>query len=212
MLKKIFALVVAVVSVSVLANDSANYKKINFSNVTSEQVTYMKDYCSKNKNYHAAVYAIAVYAKENPSEALTIEKMENIAKKNVKYSPDIYPSVIAYVQKTNQINKFSLELAKNSNYKKTELFKWLVINGTIKFDNANEWRVNYIKTSKNKTRIIYAINAIIENASSMKDEDAVKYLTDAYRAVLPKLVDMPELKNIATKLGLTLKSYGVDVK
>lgn len=215
MLKKMFVVFALVAGVSVFAevNDHENWRKVNMASITSEQIAYMKDFSSKNKGYHSAIYALTVFYAENPNAEFTVAKMESIVKGYVNSEKGIYSPVMGYISRSGKINNaIATELLKSGKYDNEEAFKWLVVKGVINAGNVNQYRVNYIKDATDGNKIATTVNYLINDCSKLKDAEATKYLTAAYRVILPKLVDVPDLKNSATKLGLALKAYGVDVK
>lgn len=123
-----------------------------------------------------------------------------------------YAAVLWYIARTKQHSKFANQLLVNSNYNKQIYFCNMVSYGAIKADNANDFRLVIITKNRNKNSVAKNVNLLIEDCQKLKDEDAIAYLKAAYKSILPRLADDAEFKPVATKLGLALRSYGVDVK
>jgi hypothetical protein len=120
--------------------------------------------------------------------------------------------VLRYIAKTKQHSKFANQLLVNSNYNTQIHFCNMVSYGVIKADNPNDFRLIVITKSKDNKSVARNVNLLINDCQKLKDEDAVAYLKAAYKSILPRLADDTEFKPVATKLGLALRSYGIDVK
>lgn len=213
MLKKTLLFALVGLCVSTFAA-TINTKKFDYNNLTAEQVSEMKAYISSSdkKEYLAAFYSIAIYKYNNPKEDLTLAKMEEIAKSAYGEKTGGYSSVLIYISKTKQHSKFANQLLVNRNYNTQLRFCNMVSNGSIKTDKVNDFRLIVIEKDKSIKNVSRAVNRMIKDCKTMKDEEAIAYLKQAYKIILPQLVEKAELKPVATKLGLALRSYGVDVK
>ena len=213
MLKKTLLFAMIGLCVSAFAA-TIDINKYDFKNLTAEQVNEMKAYLSSSdkKEYIAAVCAIAVYRYNNPNEDLTLAKMEEIAKSVYGEKTDVYGSVLRYIANMQWHSKYANQLLTNSNYNKLIHFCNMVSYGAIKADNVNDFRLVIITESKDKKSVAKNVNLLINDCQKLKDEDAIAYLKAAYRSILPRLADDAEFKPVAAKLGLALRSYGVDVK
>lgn len=213
MLKKTILFAMVGLCVSAFAA-TVDINKYDFKNLTAEQVNEMKAYISSSdkKEYIAAICSIAVYKYDNSKEDLTLAKMEEIAKSVYGEKTGCYSAVLSYIAKTKQHSKYANQLLTNSNYNTHVHFCNMVSYGAIKADNVNDFRLVVITKSKSKTSITKNVNFLINDCQKLKDEDAIAYLKAAYKSILPRLADDAEFKSAATKLGLALRSYGVDVK
>lgn len=213
MLKKTLLFAIVGLCVSTFAA-TINIKQFDFNNLTAEQVNEMKAYNSSpdKKQHFAAVFSIAIYKYNNPKEDLTLAKMEEIAKSVWGEKTACYLSVLSYIEKTKQHSKFANQLLVNSNYNTQIHFCRKVSDGAIKTDKVNDFRLILIEKSKEINSVSKAVNLMIKDCKTMRDEVAIAYLKQAYKTILPQLIEKAELKPIATKLGLALRSYGVDVK
>jgi hypothetical protein len=213
MLKKTLLFAVVGLCVSTFAA-TINLNQYDFNNLTAEQVNEMKAYLSSanKKKYESAVCSIALYKYNNPNEDLTLAKMEEIAKSVYGKKDGCYNAVLMYISKTKQHSKFANQLLVNSNYNTLIYFCKMVSYGTIKADNVNDFRLIVITKNKDKKSVARNVSLLINDCQKLKDEDAVAYLKAAYKLILPRLADDAELKPVATKIGLALRSYGVDVK
>ena len=210
MFKKMFMLAAVMAGVSVFA--ATDFKKVDYSTFTAESVAQIKADLGNVKagDSAAGACAIAVYRFENGNKILSLAEMEGIANKHTK---QVLSSVIYYARKAKMFNYYLPEFLKNEKYSNTIYFCNLVVTGAVKVDNPQDYC--FIVLSKSRVNVSLSNRAavkLIEFSGKMPEAKAVEALKKAYQIVLPRLVEYPELKTAATKLGLALKSYGVDVK
>lgn len=212
---KFFVFVATIFCFSSFANFDLN--KVNLKNPTQEQVSMMKNYlATENKNIDvAACCEIAIYKFSNKSEILTLEKMEQIVKKYFPTESRTAGGVLYYLHKVNEIPQYSSQMEKNENYNTKNLFWYYVSFNRIKVENSLDYKCNYIEERIKKNDIVTAnkiFNFILNDCKKMEDQEAIKIIKRIYRTVLPIVSEKPDSKQLATKIGLTLRSYGVDVK
>ena len=209
MLKKMFVVLTLVAGVSVFA--AADFKSVNYTNLTAEQVAQLKTSLNGATGRDAACCAIAV-AKFEAKRDLTLDEMMGVAKKYVSATTSQVNAVIAYISKTNVLNKYVGEMVKNDNINKSEYFAYLVVSGRANVDNPSTYCFYIIKNTKLGKDAYRAVNRLVEYCNNISEDKAVVELKKAYQIILPRLADYPDFKTAATKIGLALKSYGVDVK
>lgn len=218
MLKKLFLFVAIVASVAVFAE--IDFKKIDFINVNAEQVKSMKEFIETGKSpTRKSACEIAIYAFENNIKLSNFEQIVNIAQKKEKKIYKAFSNSVYYVYCSKQLDKFGAQILKDERSDNNYTVNYMIAYGLWKIENPQKYQINFIKSeleSKKSKISVTVFNKIIDNFinSIEKDteENAIKNLKLVYRAIVKKLMDNPELKTAATKVGLVLRSYGVKVE
>lgn len=218
MLKKLFLFAAMVASVAVFAE--TDFKKIDLVNVNAEQVKSMKEFIATAKSpTRKSACEIAIYAFENNIKLSNFEQIVNIAQKNEKEIYKAFSNSVYYVYYSKQFDKFGAQILKDERSDNNFTVNYMIAYGLWEIENPQKYQINFIKRELElkKSKISVAVfNKVIDNfiKSIEKDteENAIKNLKLVYRAIVKKLMDNPELKTAATKVGLVLRSYGIDIK
>lgn len=216
MLKKFFVGLFCAMCLGVFAE--VQLTKFYFSKVDATDVQKMKEVLKqgKTKEVHIIAGAVAIFCLENQGKEITLEQMEDVAKQYAKTENDAYYSVLRYLYRNNLLDKYSNKIIDNNKYVDNPMYMHLVGYNFIKTSNNFDVRMKYIKLVKITEQNLYlfndAVNLTLKECENESDENAIKMLKKMYRFFLPKVGENAFLKPIATKIGLTLRSYGVDVK
>ena len=209
MLKKMFVVLTLVAGVSVFAD--VDLKTLDVKNLTADKVAEIKTQLTKSTGLHAAVASMAV-TKFESNKDLTFVEMETIAKKYCNKKGFQVLAVVLYIDKTQSYNKYASDVFGDEKYTNSEYFCKLVVDGKFNYNNVQDCCFVILSKSKRVNYVSLASNKMIESCNQTNEKKAVENLKKAYQILLPRLVDFPEFKTPATKLGLALKAYGVDVK
>lgn len=219
MLKKFFVGLFCAICLGVFADSEIS--KINFRNPSIEEINVMKDYLklTEYKTETDIIYAIqcevAVYIYENKSVPLTIEVLENIAKKKSKKDWHVTYALSNYIYKAGLMKQFADQMTKIEKYTKTDAYVYCVSTNVIKPKNHYDIKIKYVKKLaklKRNTALGTVIGVILNDCEQEPDDKAVEILKKVYRGIVPYMVENAEMKPFVIKIGLALRSYGVDVK
>lgn len=216
MLKKFFVGLFCAMCLGVFAE--VKLTEFYFRKVDATDIQKMKEVLKqgKTKEVHIIAGAIAIFCLENQGKEITLEQMEQVAKQYAETENKAYGAILRYLQRNNLINKYSNKIIGNNKYVHDLLYKYLVGYNFIKTNNNFELRMEYIATINDVEKKLHlfnsAVNLTLKECENESDENAIKMLKKMYRFFLPKVGENALFKPIATKIGLALRSYGVDVK